>query len=223
MRIAGRKDAPGRPFLYEPTRDFLIAFGLRDIAELPKVEGALVVGDVTGEAPLAEGNATAQTEASEEAAPASEGRAAAPDVVAGEIAAAEEDGAVGAEVTTESAELSSSRQSTARRSIVARTLRTEIADAGAEAAAKSADGDTELGEDRVASDDTTVGGDDAAGTEDVTGGGNDTVRAGNATDDTNAVERVEDTALTGDRAARDAEDQAQQAPRARGAHVETGR
>ncbi len=38
---AGRKDAPGRPFLYETTREFLVAFGLRDLSELPKVEGDL--------------------------------------------------------------------------------------------------------------------------------------------------------------------------------------
>jgi len=39
LRIAGRKEAPGRPFLYETTREFLVAFGLRDVGDLPKVEG----------------------------------------------------------------------------------------------------------------------------------------------------------------------------------------
>ena len=43
IRIAGRKDAPGRPFLYETTREFLVAFGLRDLTELPQVEGELIV------------------------------------------------------------------------------------------------------------------------------------------------------------------------------------
>ena len=43
LRIAGRKEAPGRPFLYETTREFLIAFGLRDLGDLPKVEGELVL------------------------------------------------------------------------------------------------------------------------------------------------------------------------------------
>ena len=43
VRIAGRKDSPGRPFLYETTRDFLVAFGLRDLADLPKAEGDLVI------------------------------------------------------------------------------------------------------------------------------------------------------------------------------------
>jgi segregation and condensation protein B len=46
VRIAGRKDAPGRPFLYETTREFLVAFGLRDLGELPKVEGELKVPDL---------------------------------------------------------------------------------------------------------------------------------------------------------------------------------
>ena len=43
VRIAGRKEAPGRPFVYETTREFLIAFGLRDVADLPKIEGELVI------------------------------------------------------------------------------------------------------------------------------------------------------------------------------------
>ena len=43
IRIAGRKESPGRPFLYETTREFLVAFGLRDLADLPRVEGELVV------------------------------------------------------------------------------------------------------------------------------------------------------------------------------------
>ena len=41
IRIAGRKDAPGRPFLYETTREFLVAFGLRELSELPQVQGDL--------------------------------------------------------------------------------------------------------------------------------------------------------------------------------------
>jgi segregation and condensation protein B len=50
VRIAGRKDAPGRPYLYETTRDFLVAFGLRDLADLPKVEGDLVVPETPADA-----------------------------------------------------------------------------------------------------------------------------------------------------------------------------
>ena len=46
IRIAGRKDAPGRPFLYETTREFLVAFGLRDLDDLPRVEGEWLAPEV---------------------------------------------------------------------------------------------------------------------------------------------------------------------------------
>ncbi len=46
VRIAGRKEAPGRPYLFETTREFLVAFGLRDLSDLPKVEGDLVVPEL---------------------------------------------------------------------------------------------------------------------------------------------------------------------------------
>jgi segregation and condensation protein B len=38
IKIAGRKQVVGRPFLYSTTREFLIRFGLRDLADLPKME-----------------------------------------------------------------------------------------------------------------------------------------------------------------------------------------
>lgn len=47
LRVAGRKDAPGRPFLYETTREFLVAFGLRDLGDLPQVDGELIVPALT--------------------------------------------------------------------------------------------------------------------------------------------------------------------------------
>ena len=50
VRIAGRKEAPGRPFLYETTREFLIAFGLRDLGDLPKVDGDLIVPEIVADA-----------------------------------------------------------------------------------------------------------------------------------------------------------------------------
>jgi len=46
VRITGRKEAPGRPYLFETTREFLVAFGLRDVADLPKVEGELIVPEL---------------------------------------------------------------------------------------------------------------------------------------------------------------------------------
>jgi len=63
LRIAGRKEAPGRPFLFETTREFLVAFGLRDLEELPKVEGELVLPDLSG-APTEAARAADTTEAS---------------------------------------------------------------------------------------------------------------------------------------------------------------
>ena len=57
LRIGGRKDAPGRPFLYETTREFLVAFGLRDLGDLPKVEGELVMPPSPSRRPPTQGAA----------------------------------------------------------------------------------------------------------------------------------------------------------------------
>jgi segregation and condensation protein B len=38
IKITGRKNVVGRPFLYATTKEFLIRFGLNDLTELPKVE-----------------------------------------------------------------------------------------------------------------------------------------------------------------------------------------
>ena len=70
IRIVGRKEVVGRPMLYGTTKEFLLHFGLKDLAELPKIEEfAEVLGeevDVAGlkkaieaprpvEVPLSEG------------------------------------------------------------------------------------------------------------------------------------------------------------------------
>src|SRR3989449_8427309 len=55
VRITGRKEAPGRPYLFETTREFLVAFGLRDLGDLPKVEGELVIPEPAGVAQHGEG------------------------------------------------------------------------------------------------------------------------------------------------------------------------
>jgi segregation and condensation protein B len=38
VRVVGRKQVVGRPFLYGTTREFLERFGLNDLSDLPKVE-----------------------------------------------------------------------------------------------------------------------------------------------------------------------------------------
>jgi segregation and condensation protein B len=38
IRIVGRKEVVGRPLLYATTKQFLMQFGLKDLAELPKIE-----------------------------------------------------------------------------------------------------------------------------------------------------------------------------------------
>jgi len=46
VRVAGRKEVVGSPFLYRTTREFLIHFGLNDIRDLPRLEE---FGDLVGE------------------------------------------------------------------------------------------------------------------------------------------------------------------------------
>jgi len=40
IKVVGRKQVVGRPFLYGTTREFLERFGLNDLSDLPKVEDA---------------------------------------------------------------------------------------------------------------------------------------------------------------------------------------
>jgi segregation and condensation protein B len=61
VRIGGRKEAPGRPFMYETTREFLVAFGLRDAGDLPKIEGELVIPELAA-AEVATGDGEAQAQ-----------------------------------------------------------------------------------------------------------------------------------------------------------------
>jgi segregation and condensation protein B len=46
VRVAGRKEVVGSPFLYRTSREFLIHFGLNDIRDLPRLEE---FGDLIGE------------------------------------------------------------------------------------------------------------------------------------------------------------------------------
>jgi len=38
IKIVGRKNVVGRPFMYSTTKEFLIRFGLKDLTDLPKIE-----------------------------------------------------------------------------------------------------------------------------------------------------------------------------------------
>ena len=67
VTTAGRKQVIGRPILYKTTKDFLVRFGLKDIAELPSIEefekmaGELVDADpVQEEIPMPSENASPQ-------------------------------------------------------------------------------------------------------------------------------------------------------------------
>lgn len=46
IRVSGRKNVVGSPFLYRSTREFLVHFGLNDIVDLPRLEE---FGDLIGE------------------------------------------------------------------------------------------------------------------------------------------------------------------------------
>ena len=90
VRIAGRKDSAGRPFLYETTREFLVAFGLRDLGDLPKVDGELILVDPAAAAETAVGDADATDAA--DANPTEAARAAVDGAAVDEIAAEVVDG-----------------------------------------------------------------------------------------------------------------------------------
>jgi len=38
IKIVGRKNVVGRPFLYSTTKEFLVRFGLKDLGDLPRIE-----------------------------------------------------------------------------------------------------------------------------------------------------------------------------------------
>jgi segregation and condensation protein B len=51
IKIVGRKQVVGRPFLYATTKEFLIRFGLNDLADLPKVEDMAEALGLEGDLP----------------------------------------------------------------------------------------------------------------------------------------------------------------------------
>ena len=41
IKIVGKKESPGRPFLYGTTKEFLLYFGLKNLSELPPIQDPL--------------------------------------------------------------------------------------------------------------------------------------------------------------------------------------
>jgi segregation and condensation protein B len=83
VRIAGRKETIGRPLLYGTTQDFLRAFGLRKLEDLPALES------LTPPSTEAVAQATAQAEAVAQAAEAASGEGVVQDGAAAQAPAAE--------------------------------------------------------------------------------------------------------------------------------------
>jgi segregation and condensation protein B len=64
ITTAGRKQVIGRPILYKTTKDFLLRFGLKDVAELPSIEEfEKMAGELAEqeEIPMPEGSATKES------------------------------------------------------------------------------------------------------------------------------------------------------------------
>lgn len=69
IRVAGRKNVVGSPFLYRTTKEFLVHFGLNDVRDMPQLEE---FGDLIGEsinedlvAAIAEAPQTSESEVTE--------------------------------------------------------------------------------------------------------------------------------------------------------------
>lgn len=99
IRVAGRKNVVGSPFLYRTTRDFLVHFGLNDIRDLPALEefGDLI-GDNIGD------DIVAAIAASEQASPAAEAAALEVPVVDEAAATAEAEAELAANVEVDAVE-----------------------------------------------------------------------------------------------------------------------
>jgi segregation and condensation protein B len=89
ITTAGRKHVIGRPILYKTTREFLLRFGLKDIAELPSIEEFETMAGQMAEQediPMSgEASNTSETPETEEARLESDGDAPPPEPLADEI------------------------------------------------------------------------------------------------------------------------------------------
>jgi segregation and condensation protein B len=71
IATSGRKQVLGKPILYKTTKEFLVQFGLKDLSELPTLKefeelGRLSLGDFSDEAPAAQKEMIASSEAASE-------------------------------------------------------------------------------------------------------------------------------------------------------------
>ncbi len=92
IRIAGRKEAIGRPLLYTTTPEFLETFGLKDLKDLPSLKELGPAPDAEDATPIAPSHATTSATDTTQPTPQATGDSAAPH-------AAETDGADGSTVT----------------------------------------------------------------------------------------------------------------------------
>jgi len=84
IATAGRKHVIGRPILYKTTREFLLRFGLKDVAELPSIEEfEKMAGLIAVQEEMAMGEES-QTREEAEARLESDGEAEAPEPLADE-------------------------------------------------------------------------------------------------------------------------------------------
>ncbi len=66
IRICGRKKVPGRPFVFGTTREFLEHFGLKSLADLPKMEDFTAMAELKEDQSAIEPVATTDLEAKNE-------------------------------------------------------------------------------------------------------------------------------------------------------------
>jgi segregation and condensation protein B len=128
IKIAGRKEAPGRPIMYTTTPEFLELFGLKDLGGLPDLEELRLIetpreeplfareddADVTGDSPATESAEFAGFEEVEEPQPvdvgedqfASDAATAAEDVIVSDADSTSDDSAAANDAALEAAESS---------------------------------------------------------------------------------------------------------------------
>jgi segregation and condensation protein B len=91
IKIAGRKEAPGRPIVYATTPEFLELFGLKDLASLPDLEEFREIELPRDDAPVIDAEATGVAEEPQISSAPVDSPADSPNEAAAESPAASED------------------------------------------------------------------------------------------------------------------------------------